>query len=480
MIFDAALTMPEIFLAIAGMILLLCGVIGGDRSTKLVSALTVFAFAVAAVMVVLNDMPTSFAFHGMLIIDGFGRFVKLALLGGSALTVLLSLSYLKNTRLERPEFPVLIMFATVGMMLMVSAHDLMALYVGLELQSLSLYVLAAFRRDHAESSEAGLKYFVLGALSSGMLLYGISLLYGYVGSTNFSALASALSGDARPEIGVVFALVFISAALAFKISAVPFHMWNPDVYEGAPTPVTAFFAAAPKFAAFALMMRVLLQPLAGLESSWGQIVIFCAVASMLLGSLAGLAQSNIKRLMAYSSIANVGYALVGLAVMNAAGVQALLLYLVIYAVTILGVFGVILCLRRNGEMVEKISDLAGLAKSHPLLAVAMTAFMFSLAGVPPLAGFFGKYFVFLAAVHAGLLPLAIVGVLTSVVAAYYYLRIVKVMYFDEATEGPLDPVPEFILRGVIAVTATAALLFILAPEPLVNSAMVAARSLLQG
>ncbi len=476
---SAALAIPEIFLALMGMFLLIMGVMRGDRSTGAVSILTILAFAVTAVMVVRNA-PSGLAFHDMFVVDGFAQYMKLTLLVASGLSILLAGAYLNKTQIGRPEYPVLVLFATLGMMLMVSANDFMSLYVGLELQSLALYVLAAFRRDHAVSSEAGLKYFVLGALSSGMILYGISLLYGYVGSTNFAQVAQTLTGAAPPPTGVIFGLVFVCAALAFKVSAVPFHMWTPDVYEGAPTPVTAFFASAPKLAALALFTRVLLQPLMGLSHQWIQILLFVAVASMLLGSFAGLMQSNLKRLMAYSSITNVGYALVGLVVMNEAGVQALLIYLAIYFINTLGVFGVVLCLRRKGEMVEKISDLSGLSKSHPLLAFAMVVFMFSLAGVPPLAGFFGKYFVFLAAVKAGMTPIAIIAVLTSCVAAYYYLRIIKVMYFDEATEVAIDPVPEWSLRVATAVTALGMLLFILCPSPIVDSALIAARSLLQG
>lgn len=470
--------LPEAYLAATALLLLIFGAMRGDRSTAVVSALAVVGLLVTGVMVAMGP-ESGLAFHDMFRIDAFSRFVKLALLSASALSVLLAGAYLAKTKIARPEYPVLILFATVGMMLMVSANDLMALYVGLELQSLALYVLAAFRRDHAKSSEAGLKYFVLGALSSGMLLYGISLFYGYAGTTNFETLGMILTGGAKPALGVVFGLVFICAALAFKVSAVPFHMWTPDVYEGAPTPVTAFFAAAPKLAALALFTRVLMQPLGGLEAQWAQIIVFVAVASMLLGSFAGLAQGNIKRLMAYSSIANVGFILVGL-LAGEAGIQAMLIYLVLYFVNILGVFSVVLCLRRQGRMVEKISDLAALSKSHPMLALAMVFFMFSLAGVPPLAGFFGKYFVFLAAVKAGMVPLAVIGVLTSCVAAYYYLRVIKVMYFDESTEGVIDPVPEYSLRVVTALTACAVLLFVINPAPLVDSALVAAHSLLRG
>jgi len=363
------------------------------------------------------------------------------------------------------------------MMLMVSASNLMALYVGLELQSLSLYVLAAFQRDRAKSSEAGLKYFVLGALASGLLLYGVSLLYGYAGSTDFVTLAYALREVSPPPVGIVFGMVFVCAALAFKVSAVPFHMWTPDVYEGAPTPVTAFFASAPKVAGLALLTRLLVGGFHGMHDQWGQVIVFIAVASMVLGSFAGLAQANLKRVMAYSSIANVGFALVGLAAFSQQGLQAILIFLAIYIINTLGIFGVILCLRRQGQMVEQISDLSGLSKTNPVIALSMAIFMFSVAGVPPLAGFFGKYFIFLSAVKAGLVPLAIIGVLTSVVSAFYYLRIIKVMYFDEPMQ-PIDPLPDFGVKVVIAISALAMVLYTFWPAPLVDAAQKAVRTFL--
>jgi NADH-quinone oxidoreductase subunit N len=363
------------------------------------------------------------------------------------------------------------------MMLMVSASDFLSLYVGLELQSLSLYVLAACKRDDAKSSEAGLKYFVLGALSSGLLLYGISLIYGFTGTTDFVSVAIDLHYKLHASQGVVIGMVFVCAALAFKISAVPFHMWAPDVYEGAPTPVTAFFAAAPKLAALALLTRFLLEPMIGLSGQWHQVIVFIAVASMLWGAFAGLVQSNLKRLLAYSSIANVGYLLVGLAAGGKAGVQALLIYFTIYALNTLGAFAVILCLRRGGKALEAITDLSGLSKTNPVVALAMTVLMFSMAGVPPLAGFFGKYFVFLAAVDAGLVPLAIIGVLSSVVTAYYYLRIIKVMYFDEPATA-LDPLPDWGVKSVLGISSLAMIGLTLAPAPLIEGALKAARGFL--
>lgn len=469
-----SLALPEIFLTFTGLLLLIYGVMRGDRSAVAVSTLSVISFAITAAFIVTKP-ENGLAFHDMFINDYFGRFIKLALLMASGMTVILSSAYLKNTNITKPEYPVFIMFATIGMMLMVSANDLLSLYVGLELQSLTLYILATFRRDDVKSSEAGIKYFVLGALSSCILLYGISLIYGYAGTTNFVALAEAI----KPETSAIFGLVFVCSAFAFKISAAPFHMWAPDVFEGSPTPVTAFLTSAPKLAAIALLARVLLQPMIALEHQWTQVIVFASVASMLLGSFAGLAQSNIKRLMAYSAIANVGYALIGLSATNESSLQSLLIYIIIYFVNTLGIFGVILCLRRKGQMTEKISDLAGLSKSHPLLAAGMLIFMFSLAGIPPLAGFFGKYFILLAAIKAGMIPLAIVGVLSSVIAAAYYLRIVKVMYFDEAQEGSIDPVPELSLKFATTFAAILLLGFTIYPNPVIDGALDAARSLLR-
>lgn len=479
---SAMIVMPEIILIIFGLLLLIAGVACGTRVTRGVGILTIFGFILSGVMMYCPERLTHlaggsipiYAFSQMFVDDAFARFIKVILLVASSLVIMLSWSYMKLENLERPEFPILVLFATLGMMMMVSASSLLSLYVGLELQSLALYVLAAFKRDDARSSESGLKYFVLGALSSGLILYGISLIYGYAGSVDFVSLSFALRDMAQPPFGIIVGMVFVFAAMAFKVSAVPFHMWTPDVYEGAPTPVTAFFAAAPKVAALALFTRLLIEPFLGLMHQWNQIIIFIAVASMVLGSFAGLMQTNIKRLMAYSSIANVGFTLVALATYSNAGIQALLVYLAIYFVNIIGVFGVILCLRRKGKMLEQISDLSGLGKTNPLIALAMVAFMFSLAGVPPLAGFFGKYFVFLAAVQAHLAPLAVIGVLTSVVSAFYYLRIIKVMYFDEPSD-PIDPLPDFGVKFVIAIAAVYMLAFTVLPSPIIESAKVAAR-----
>ncbi|HEX9702666.1 MAG TPA: NADH-quinone oxidoreductase subunit NuoN, partial [Rhodospirillales bacterium] len=368
---------------------------------------------------------------------------------------------------------------TLGMMMMLSANDLIALYLGLELQSLSLYVIAAFQRDSLRSTEAGLKYFVLGALSSGMLLYGCSLIYGYTGTTEFPMIAKVVSSSGQAPIGLVIGLVFLISGLAFKVSAVPFHMWTPDVYEGAPTPVTAFFSVAPKIAALALFIRVMVGPFGGLLPEWQQIVVFVSIASMVLGAFAAINQTNIKRLMAYSSIGHVGYALIGLAVGNQAGIRGMLIYLAIYLFMNLGTFGCILCMRRGDRMVEGINDLAGLGKSHPMLGLAVAVFMFSMAGIPPLAGFFGKLYIFLAAVEAKLYTLAVLGVLSSVIAAFYYLRIVQLVYFSDPEEVLDRPVSRD-LGLVIAGTALVIVLFFAYPTPILTGAAAAAASLFAG
>jgi len=478
--------MSEIQVGVVGLVSLIAAAVCGTRVTRHIGGLAIAVFALAGFTLfyperlshLLNGALPVFAFGTQFVDDGFARFTKAVILAASALSILLSWSYFEKDGEQRPEYPTLIIFATLGMMLMVSASDMLSLYVGLELQSLCLYVLAAFKRDDRKSNEAGLKYFVLGALSSGILLYGISLIYGFAGTTDFVSIAINLRhAGGPPNPGVIVGMVFVCAALAFKISGVPFHMWAPDVYEGAPTPVTAFFAAAPKLAALALFTRFLLEPMVSLSSQWHQILVFIAIASMLWGAFAGLVQSNLKRLLAYSSIANVGFLLVGIVVGGKSGVQALLIYFTIYALNTLGAFAVILCLRRGGKSLEAVTDLSGLSKTNPVVALAMTVLMFSMAGVPPLAGFFGKYFIFLSAVDAGLTPLAIIGVLSSVVTAYYYLRIIKVMYFDEPVAA-LDPLPDWGVKSVLGLSSLAMIGITILPSGLVNQALKAARGFL--
>ncbi len=475
--FSAAL--PELFLAVSAMALLLIGVFRGNDATRTIGWFAVAVLVVAMGLVAGTAAAPANAFGGLFIADTFARFTKVLVLSGTLLAVILSFAYIEREDMGRFEYPVLFLLATVGMMMMISANDLIALYVGLELQSLALYVAAAFRRDSLRSSEAGLKYFVLGALSSGMLLYGASLVYGFAGTTGFVGIAKVVTGGAGGSIGALIGLVFITAGLAFKISAVPFHMWTPDVYEGAPTSVTAFFAVAPKIAAMALFIRVLTGPFGHIAAQWHQVVILIAVLSMVLGAFAAINQTNIKRLMAYSSIGNVGYMLVGLAAGTEAGVRGVLIYLAIYLVMTAGTFAVILSMRVHGRAVEGIDDLKGLGRTRPGLALALAVFMFSLAGVPPLAGFFGKLYVFLAAVQAGLYVLAVIGVLASVVAAYYYLRIVKIMYFDEPADA-LDRLPGREIGVVLTATGLFTALFFLAPSPVLNAAAAAAKSLFAG
>jgi NADH-quinone oxidoreductase subunit N len=472
--------LPEIFLACSAMAYMMVGVfVREKKALSVVHVLSLASLIIVGVMLVsMRGKPMS-GFNGQFISDDFAIYMKLLVLLGSFVTLLMSQSYLKRENMARFEYPVLVLFATVGMMMMVSANDLIALYLGLELQSLSLYVLAAFKRDTTRSSEAGLKYFVLGALSSCMLLYGCSLIYGFTGTTAFDALATVLSGPETAPIGLIVGIVFLIAGLAFKVSAVPFHMWTPDVYEGAPTPVTAFFALAPKIAAISLFVRVMIDPFGDLLSEWRQVIVFISIGSMVLGSFAAIAQTNIKRLMAYSSIGHMGFALVGLAAGGTSGVQAIILYMTIYLAMNAGTFACILCMCRKGEMVEEISDLAGLSKSNPMLAAALLVFMFSMAGIPPLAGFFGKLYIFLAAIEAQMYTLAVIGVVASVVGAFYYLRIVKIMYFDEAAE-PFDMPLGKGLGGVITITSLITLLFFFFLSPVLDRAATAAAALTAG
>ena len=472
------LVLPELVLLGAALSLLMFGVFRRGQSDSGITSLAVVFMGLALVFVFAIPNSETKIFDGLLINDPFAKFMKSLVLIGAMLTLIMGYGYRKRGELVNFEYPVLILFATLGMLLMISANNLMALYIGIELQSLSLYVIAAFDRDSRSSGEAGLKYFILGALSSGLLLYGCSLVYGFSGSTSFEGIASALNTIGADSIGLTIGMVFLCAGLAFKVSAVPFHMWTPDVYEGSPTPSTAFFAAAPKIAGVAIFIRVLVDPFADLVAQWQQVVIAISVASMSLGTLAAIYQTNIKRLMAYSSIANIGYALVGLAAGTSDGVQSVIIYMSIYLIMIVGTFGCILSMRVHGQMMEDINDLAGLGRTNPLLAIALTALMFSFVGIPPLAGFFGKLYVFLAAINAGLYWLAVIGLLTSVVGAFYYLRIVKLMYFDEARESFDSPIDKELV-AVIAFCSILVGLFFAYPTPMIKGAAVAAETLFQ-
>ncbi len=478
---DLLLALPELFLVSAAMVLLMVGVFQKKTSTSGILITAVLAIVVALLMVPTGLGERATAFGGLYVSDSFSAFMKLLVLLGTALTLIMAHAYNEQEGFARFEYPILVLFAAVGMLMMLSANDLISLYMGLELQSLSLYVVAAIRRDSLRSTEAGLKYFVLGALASGMLLYGASMIYGFTGTTNFDSLAAQLidTGETAPSTGVIVGVVFLMAGLAFKVSAVPFHMWTPDVYEGAPTPVTAFFSVAPKIAAIGLFLRVLIGPFGELVLQWQQIILVISIASMVLGALAALNQTNIKRLMAYSSIGHIGYAFVGLAAGTEAGIRGVLIYMAIYLFMNVGTFCCILSMRQKGRMTEEISDLAGLSKTNPAMALALAIFMFSMAGIPPLAGFFGKLYVFLAAIDAELYTLAIIGMLASVIGAYYYLRIVRVMYFEDALESFDRPIGREITL-ILGSTAAVTLFFFAYPAPLLNGAAVAAAALFAG
>ncbi len=470
---DLAVIRPELFVAIAAMVLLMFGAFRQENSARFISWLSVGVLFVTGLLVLAGPAGNSLAFGSQFVVDDFAVFAKVLLILGAALALILAVPFNLREGIDQFEFPILILFAVLGMMMMVSANDLMSLYIGIELQSLSLYVIAAIRRETLRSSEAGLKYFVLGALSSGILLYGMTLVYGFAGTTNFEALAQLFVADTDPSIGVIVGLVFIAAGLAFKVSAVPFHMWTPDVYEGAPTPVTAFFAIAPKIAAMALFVRVMLEPFGALVLEWQQVIWFISLASMILGSFAAIVQTNIKRLMAYSSIGHMGFVLVGLAAGNEQGVTGILVYLTVYLFMNIGTFGCILAMRRAGRMVEDIDELSGLSKTNPMMAGALAIFMFSMAGIPPLGGFFAKLFVFRAAIDAELYVLAVVGLLTSVVGAFYYLRIIKVMYFDEANEA-FDKPQGREITVLVTATAVITLFFFIGLAPVYSGAEAAA------
>ncbi|MES2600090.1 MAG: NADH-quinone oxidoreductase subunit NuoN [Pseudomonadota bacterium] len=463
--------LPELVLAAGAMALLMLGAFRGGQTTSLVTGLAVVLLVITGALVLWLPGGKLTTFGGSFIVDDYARFLKILALLGSGVTLILSRAYLAE-QAKIFEYAILVMLSTVGMMVLISAADLIMLYLGLELMSLALYVVAASHRDDTKSTEAGLKYFVLGALSSGMLLYGASLIYGFTGTVSFAGIAAEAKGG---NIGLLFGLVFLLVGLCFKVSAVPFHMWTPDVYEGAPTPVTAFFASAPKVAALAVFTRVALTAFPGIVPQWQQIIVFVSIASMALGSFAAIGQKNIKRLMAYSSIGHMGFALVGLAAGTEQGAQGVLVYIAIYVAMTLGTFAIILAMKRNGQAVETIRDFSGLSRTNPMLAFFFAMFLFSLAGIPPLAGFFAKFYVFLAAIKAGLFTLAVIGVVTSVVGAFYYLTIIKVMYFDEPKEA-MEPM-RVELRVVLAVAGTFTILFFVYPAPLVNAAAAAAKSL---
>src|SRR6516165_1790243 len=463
---------PELVLGIGAMLLLMLGAYRDERIVRVVAVAAILLLVAAGAIVCLLPAGKLTSFDGSFVVDNFARFLKVLAAIGSVAAIAMSIDFAKQERQQRFEYSVLIVLSTLGMFMLISAADLIALYLGLELMSLPLYVVAASHRDNLRSTEAGLKYFVLGALSSGMLLYGASLVYGFTGTVSFSGIAQAASAGG---VGLIFGLVFLFAGFCFKVSVVPFHMWTPDVYEGAPTPITSFFAAAVKVGGIAMFVRATISAFPGITTQWQQILVFVAIASMALGSFAAIGQRNIKRLMAYSSIAHMGFALIGLAAGTEQGVRGVMIYMVIYVAMTLGSFAFIMAMRSDGRNVENIADLSGLARTRPTMAFFFGLLLFSLAGVPPLAGFFAKFYVFLAAIEAGLYGLAVIGILTSVVGVYYYLMIVKVMCFDEP-KGRIEPMAND-LTLVLGASGLFNLLLCIYPAPLIEAAGTAAKSL---
>jgi len=475
---DLIIIMPELLLFVGAMGLLMFGVFTPAHNALMVSRGAIVLLIAAMLAVALQNGSELTAFNNGFVADSFTGFMKILTFGAVILSLIMSHNFMRQEKIERFEYPILALLAAVGMAIMISANDLIALYMGLELQSLALYVMASINRESGRATEAGLKYFVLGALSSGILLYGASLIYGFTGTVNFSELAQiAISSPDNIDIGLIFGLVFLIAGFAFKISAVPFHMWTPDVYEGAPTPVTGFFAAAPKVAAMALFMRAIIITFPQAVDAWQQIIIFLSIASMGLGAFAAIGQTNIKRLMAYSSIGHMGFALVGFAAIGTQGVTGVIIYITLYVIMTLGTFACILSMRNEQGMVEQIDELAGLSRTQPFMAFCLASLMFSLAGIPPLAGFFAKFYVFRAAIDSQLYMLALLGVLASVVAAYYYLRIVKIMYLDEPKDEANLPMPRE-LKIISAIASFMMILFFFYPIPLIEISQTAANALL--
>jgi len=463
---------PELFLTVSLLVLLLVGVFK-TNSFAFVSKFSSVVILLTIPMIYINDNISVKLFSNNYLIDEFSSFLKILILGASAFALFFTNQYIKDNKIDKFEYPILILTAILGMFVMVSSNNLIGLYLGIELQSLSLYVLAALNRDSTKSTEAGVKYFVLGALSSGLLLYGCSLIYGFTGSTNYYAIAENFTSSNLP---LSFGLVFIIVGLAFKISAVPFHMWTPDVYEGAPTSVTAFFALAPKVAGFGAIIRILYIAFGNILNEWQSILIFISVASMILGAVAAIGQSNIKRLMAYSSISHMGYALAGVATGINEGISSSILYIFLYVVMNIGSFVCIILMKRKNVYLENIRDLSGLSKNHPVIAFSFTVILFSLAGIPPLAGFFAKFYVFMAVIKSNLFALAIIGLITSVISAFYYLRIIKIIYFDPEQEK-FDPITSKGIRFSLAFSTLLILFYFLNPSILNYFVSIASKAI---
>ena len=463
MINNLEVLLPEIFLSLSIFLLLMVGVFI-KKSYNLITKLSLAVLVICIFVILSYDLSTKKIFLDSFIRDDFSDFIKILILISSIFIISSSQDFIKENNISKFEYPIIIMLSILGMFFMISSNDLILFYLGLELQSLSLYILATIDRDNTRSTEAGIKYFILSGLSSGLLLYGCSLLYGFTSSTNFDIISSQLNSQ---NTGAIFAMVFILVGLAFKISAVPFHMWTPDVYEGSPTSVTSFFAVAPKIAGLAVLIRFMHNPFANIVMEWQSIILFISIASMILGAVAAIGQNNIKRLMAYSSIGHIGYALAGVATASKTGYDGSIIYITIYAIMNIGAFSCIFLMKKDGRYTEKISDLAGISKTNPLIAIAFLIILFSLAGIPPLGGFFAKFYVFMSVIENGMYALAVIGLLTTVVSAFYYLRIIKIIYFDELIM-PLDPVKNFNISGTIFVSCIILITFFLYPSFLSN------------
>ena len=455
--------LPEIFLALSIMTLLILGVFI-KKSFKIVNLLTIFTLIFAIALTINQPSGLNKIFNNSYVIDNLSIFMKVLSLLFCTFVILSSKDYIRTIGIDKIEYPIIILSSTLGMMIMISSNDLIVFYLGLELQSLSLYILASFKRDSEKSTEAGLKYFVLSALTSGLLLYGCSLIYGFTGSTNFNIISQQINAD---NTGAIFGLVFIITGLAFKTSLVPFHMWTPDVYEGSPTSVTSFFALVPKIAAISVFIRFMYVPFINVINEWQNIVIFLSVASMILGSVAAIGQSNIKRLIAYSTISHMGYALAGLATNSNQGIQSTIVYLTIYLIMNLGIFSCIFMMKRENVFYENINDLSGLSKNHPMLAFSFLIILFSLAGIPPLAGFFAKFYIFMSVINAQMYTLAVIGLLTSVISAFYYLRIIKIIYFDKPKK-PFDTNYDWETKVSLIISSILILIYFIYPSILTN------------
>jgi len=463
MTYNLNILFPEIYLSISIFLILMIGVFI-KKSYDLVTNLSLISLIILIPVILNTESTTTKIFADSFIRDSYGNFIKILIIISTIFILYSSQVFIKENKIAKFEYPIIILLSILGMFFMVSSNDLILFYLGLELQSLSLYVLAAIDRDNTRSTESGVKYFILSALSSGLLLYGCSLLYGFTGSTNFDIINQSLNSE---NIGSIFAMVFILVGLAFKVSAVPFHMWTPDVYEGSPTSITNFFAAVPKVAGLAVLIRFMQIPFENILTEWQTIIIFISVASMILGAVAAIGQKNIKRLMAYSSIGHIGYALAGVATGTDSGYISSVVYMTIYIVMSIGIFGCIFLMKKNGKYTEEIKDLSGISKNHPLIAISFLIILFSLAGIPPLGGFFAKFYIFMSVIENGMYFLAIVGLLTTVISAFYYLRIIKIIYFDDYIE-PLDKISNFGITGTIFISCILLISFFLYPSFLNN------------